>query len=80
MVVSLRVVARAKLHQGALPRERPLTTAVGVGDSLRPCALCTDAIDGPIEIRVRLADTTALTFHGHCHHIWLMERERLKSA
>jgi hypothetical protein len=75
----LRVVAGAKRHHGELPRARPITTAVSVGDSLRPCALCTDAIDGPIEIRVRLADTT-LAFHGHCHHVWLMEREGLKGA
>jgi hypothetical protein len=75
----LRVVAGAKLHHRELPPDRPITTAVGVGDSLRPCGLCTHAIDGPIEIRVRLADTT-LAFHGHCHHLWLMEWERLKGA
>jgi hypothetical protein len=74
---SLRALARTKLQRGELPRQVPVTIAAGVGNGNRPCALCTETIDGPVEIRVVLADTTAFYFHGHCHHIWLVEREAL---
>ena len=79
MLVPLRALARDRLLAGALPRDPAVLTRAGFADGTHRCAVCDEAITGPIEFRVHFADDTALRFHGRCHDAWLAERQELET-
>ena len=72
---------RAKLLDGAFPRERPTTMWGGYGTG-GPCAVCDESIL-PAEIEYELdmpARGRRLRMHVGCHSLWMTERVRLGFA
>jgi hypothetical protein len=79
VVDHLRVLARARLLAGALPREPAAFTLAGSADGIHRCAVCDEVITGSVEFRLRFPNHTVLHFHGRCHDAWLMERQVLET-
>jgi hypothetical protein len=77
VVDHLRVLARARLLAGALPREAAAFTLTGSADGIHRCAVCDQVITDSIEFRLRFANHAVLHFHGRCHDEWLVERQAL---
>jgi hypothetical protein len=79
VVDQVRVLARARLLAGALPRDPAAFTLAGNPNGTHRCAVCDEVITGPVEFRLRFANRTVLHLHGRCHDAWLVERQVLET-
>ena len=70
----IRILARAQLRTGDLPREPAVLTMSGVPDGRHQCAVCGEVTTGTAEFRLRFVKHPELNFHGPCHDAWLLER------
>jgi len=79
----LRALARYRIEQNLLPREKPVRMWGGRGTSL-PCSLCDQPIletEPEMELEYESAGTSSATrFHLRCQSMWDVARQALKQS